>query len=154
MTTAPPTSTPPSPSAVTDEAAFVAELRRLKAWSGRSFRELERRATAAGDVLPASTTATMLGKHRLPRKELLVAFVRACGLDEDDMRPWLAARARIADGTAAAAPESAPAIRRFRRRPIVAAVAAMAIGLAGGAGLTAGLAGDSGDEQETVHLTR
>lgn len=154
MTTAPPTSTPPSPAAVTDAAAFVAELRRLKAWSGHSFRELERRAAAAGDVLPASTTATMLGKHRLPRKELLVAFVRACGLDEDGMRPWLTARARIADGTAAAATGSAPAITRFRPRPVLAAVAALAIGLAGGAGLTAGLAGGSADEQETVHVIR
>jgi hypothetical protein len=153
MTTAPPTSTPPSPLAVTDEAEFVAELRRLKAWSGRSFRELERRATAAGDVLPASTTATMLGKHRLPRKELLVAFLRACGLDEDDIGPWVAARARIADGTAAAT-ESAPAVRRFRRRPVLAAVAALAIGLAGGAGLAAALADGSADEQETVHVTR
>jgi hypothetical protein len=56
--------------------------------------------------------------------------------------------------TESAVTESAPAIRRLRRRPVLAAVAALAIGLAGGAVLTAGLAGDSGDEQETVHLTR
>jgi hypothetical protein len=161
MTDASPTSTPPSPAAATDEAAFVAELRRLKAWSGCSFRQLERQAAAAGDVLPASTAATMLGKNRLPREELLVAFVRACGLREDDMRPWLTTRARIADGTAATTTETttatttaavAPAIRRFRWRPVLAAAAALAIAFAGGATLTSGLAGSSIDEQEIVYL--
>ncbi|QYN34082.1 hypothetical protein K1T35_37490 [Pseudonocardia sp. DSM 110487] len=154
MTTAPPASTPPSPAAATDEAAFVAELRRLKAWSGRSFRQLERQAAAAGDALPASTTATMLGKHRLPREELLVAFVRACGLGEDEMRPWLATRARLAGGTPATptAP-AAPAMRSFRWRPALTAVAALAIAFACGATLTAGLADGSSDEQETVQLT-
>jgi hypothetical protein len=148
MTTAPPTSTPPSPAAATDEAAFVAELRRLKIWSGRSFRQLERQATAVGDALPASTTATMLGKHRLPREELLVAFVRACGLGEDEMRPWLATRARLAGGTPAT-----PTTRSFRWRPALTAVAALAIAFACGATLTAGLADSSTDEQETVQLT-
>jgi hypothetical protein len=156
MTAASSTSTPPSPAAATDEAAFVAELRRLKTWSGCSFRQLERQAAAAGDVLPASTAATMLGKNRLPREELLVAFVRACGLREDDMRPWLTTRARIADGTAATTTATttavAPATRRFRWRPVLAAAAALAIAFAGGATLSSGLAGSSIDEQETVYL--
>jgi hypothetical protein len=153
--------TPPSPTEAADEAAFVAELRRLKTWSGRSFRQLERHAAAAGDTLPASTVATMLGKHRLPREELLVAFVRACGLDEDDIRPWLTTCASIADGTkvdaAAVAPATSPrqpATSQWRsqwRLAIVAAALAMAF--AAGATLTAGLGDSSTDEQETVVLT-
>ncbi|TDE22922.1 hypothetical protein E1295_45950, partial [Nonomuraea mesophila] len=99
------TTTPPPPP-VTGEAAFMQELRRLKAWSGQSFRQLERRASAAGDVLPSSTASTMLGRNRLPRHEVLVAFVRACGLDEEQARAWADARAAIAG--AAAAPAAAP----------------------------------------------
>jgi hypothetical protein len=162
MTTAPPTCTPPSPAEATDEAAFVAELRRLKTWSGRSFRQLERQATAAGDVLPASTAATMLGKHRLPREELLVAFVRACGLGEDDMRPWLATRAMIADGriaddrnadATAVAPAASPRRLPTPRLRLAMAAAVLAMAFAGGAAFTAGLESESLDEQETVVLT-
>ena len=148
MTTAPPTSTPPSPAEATDEAAFVAELRRLKTWSGRSFRQLERQATAAGDVLPASTAATVLGKHRLPREELLIA--------------WLATRALIADGriaddrnadATAVAPAASPRRRPTPRWRLAMAAAVLAIAFAGGAAFTAGLESESIDEQETVVLT-
>jgi hypothetical protein len=116
------TSTPPSPAAATDETAFVAELRRLRAWSGLSFRQLERAATRNGDVLPYSTAATMLAKDRLPRAEVVAAFVRACGVD--DAEPWLSARTRIADGTAAA-PAPRPTAPRWRR--VVVAAAALAV---------------------------
>lgn len=141
------TSTPPPSPAATDETAFVAELRRLKTWSGLSFRQLERNATDSGDVLPYSTAATMLGKNRLPRAEVVAAFVRACGVA--DVRPWLLTRTRIADGTAAApAPAPAPRARLFRwRRAVVAAAALVAT-------FTAGLALDtvatSEDEVEVV----
>ncbi|BCJ33921.1 hypothetical protein Athai_14240 [Actinocatenispora thailandica] len=91
-----PETAPPEPTAPADRAAFMVELRRLKAWSGRSYRQLERRARAAGDTLPYSTAASMLGRDRLPREELLVAFVRACGID--DVRPWAAARAALDQG--------------------------------------------------------
>ncbi len=110
---------PPSPAAATDEATFVAELRRLKNWSGRSFRQLERDATGNGDVLPSSTAATMLAKDRLPRVEVVAAFVRACGVA--DVRPWLLARTRIADGiTPAPAPARGP-LSRWRRAVVAAA---------------------------------
>ncbi|WP_328771426.1 hypothetical protein [Streptomyces sp. NBC_00286] len=92
MTTAPPT--PPD----TDPAAFMAALRRLKAWSGLSYRQLERRATEAGHTLPYSTAATMLGRERLPREELVVAFVTACGVRGDEAEAWADARTTIACG--------------------------------------------------------
>jgi hypothetical protein len=120
---------PPSPAAATDATAFVAELRRLKTWSGLSFRQLERNATDSGDVLPSSTAATMLNRNRLPRAEVVAAFVRACGVA--DVRPWLLTRNRIADGTAAAqtpAPHpTAPRGRlsRWRRALVAAAVLAV-----------------------------
>jgi hypothetical protein len=111
----------------TDEPEFVAELRRLKAWSGHSFRELERRASAAGDVLPHSTVATMLAKSRLPRAELVAAFVKACGLEENDVAQWVAARAAIA-GEA-----SVPRRRVASRWRLVIAGAALAVAFVGGA---------------------
>ncbi|MEO3797460.1 helix-turn-helix transcriptional regulator [Nonomuraea sp. B10E15] len=140
------TTTPPPPPA-TGETAFMHELRRLKAWSGLSFRELARRASAAGDALPSSTASTMLGRNRLPRHEVLVAFVRACGLDEEQVRAWADARAGIAAGTPEPAPASAPApapeavpVRRTRawRRRVLAGAAALGVILAGGAALTLG----------------
>ncbi|MER6131552.1 hypothetical protein [Streptomyces sp. NPDC001815] len=106
MTTAPPT--PPD----TDAAAFVAALRRLKAWSGLSYRRLERRAADAGHCLPYSTAATMLGRDRLPRAELVAAFVAACGVRGDMAQAWLDARTGIACGPAPALapPAAAPAV--------------------------------------------
>ena len=138
------TSTPPSTPTATDETAFVAELRRLKTWSGRSFRQLERTATDNGDVLPYSTAATMLNKNRLPRAEVVAAFVRACGVA--DVRPWLLARTRIADGTATApAPRpSAPLDRLSRWRRMVVVAAALV------ATFTAGLAFDTAATTEDV----
>ncbi|EMF54102.1 MULTISPECIES: hypothetical protein [Streptomyces] len=103
MTTAPPT--PPD----TDPAAFVAALRRLKAWSGLSYRRLERLATEAGHVLPHSTAATMLGRERLPREEPLAAFVAACGLRGAEAEAWTDARRRIACG-----PDEVPAAAAVR----------------------------------------
>jgi hypothetical protein len=143
MTTTQAPTSPPAPVEATDEARFVAQLRRLKTWSGRSFRELERRASAAGDTLPYSTTATMLGKNRLPRAELVETFVRACGLDGDDVRQWLAVRARIADGTA-----TVPAVPQRGRRLAIAAAAGLAIAFAGGAVVAAGIGSESVDVEE------
>lgn len=157
MTTGAPPTTPPSPIAATDEAAFVAEVRRLKTWSGFSFRQLERRASAAGDTLPVSTAATMLGRNRLPRAELLTTFARACGLNEDDIRPWLATRAAIADGTGVVAVPPVPVPARpnpmSRRRMAIVAAVALAIAFVSGAALSAGTDINSTVEQEIVIYT-
>ncbi|MGW0908603.1 helix-turn-helix domain-containing protein [Streptomyces sp. NPDC002853] len=89
---------PPVPPHTAETPAFMAELRRLKAWSGLSYRELERAAATAGEVLPYSTAATMLRRDSLPREAVLVAFVVACGLDADATRRWVAARRELAMG--------------------------------------------------------
>ncbi|MFE0172890.1 hypothetical protein ACFWZ2_11275 [Streptomyces sp. NPDC059002] len=135
---------PPAPSA-TDAAAFMAALRRLKAWSGLSYRQLERRAAAAGHVLPFSTAATMLGKDRLPREALVVAFVAACGLRGEHAEAWVDARGSIVCAPAPA-PEPAPARRVRTRRPRLAWVAAVALVAALLGGAAAG--GAFTDEQE------
>ena len=171
MTTAPPT--PPD----TDPAAFVAGLRRLKAWSGLSYRRLERAAAEAGHSLPYSTAASMLGRERLPREELVAAFVAACGVRGAEAEAWLDARTDIACGPpapmpvpvpvpedatepAVAAPASVPAVvapsntppaRTRPRRPRWTLVAAAALVTALLGGVTA--SGVFTDDEE-VHETR
>ncbi|MFI6335877.1 hypothetical protein [Streptomyces sp. NPDC050535] len=128
MTTAPPT--PPD----TDAAAFVAALRRLKTWSGLSYRRLERHAADAGHCLPYSTAATMLGRERLPREELVAAFVAACGLRGEEAEAWLDARTDIACGPSPAdatptniAPAVAAPARTMPRRTRLTLVGAAAL---------------------------
>ncbi len=129
-----------------DEAEFVAALRRLKAWSGLSYRQLERRAAEAGRVLPYSTASTALGRETLPREELLVAFVLACGLDDDEAAAWVAARKRIAVGDRVTATEPRTARRRRWRPAIGWAAVALSLVLAGGTTLSMHV----GEEVETV----
>ncbi|MEU3661404.1 XRE family transcriptional regulator [Streptomyces sp. NPDC032940] len=98
-----------SPYEAKDAAGFVESMRRLKALSGRTYRELEEQAARNGDVLARSTLADLLRRTSLPRPELLAAFVRACG-DERRVGAWLDARERIAAGagTGSATPGTAP----------------------------------------------
>ncbi|MFE9643658.1 hypothetical protein ACFYO0_05805 [Streptomyces sp. NPDC006365] len=142
MTTAPPT--PPD----TDPAAFMAALRRLKAWSGLSYRQLERRATEAGHTLPYSTAATMLGRERLPREELVVAFVTACGLWDDEAEAWADARTTIACGHLNAPPARNGGTKRsWRPRWAFVGAAALVTALLGGAVASGAFTDDQ--EQET-----
>lgn len=152
MTTAPPA--PPD----TDAAAFVAALRRLKAWSGLSYRQLERRAARAGHHLPYSTAATMLGRDRLPREEPVAAFVAACGVGEDETEAWLDARLALAGG--GPPPAEPPAVPRKsrRRRPrwVLAVAAALVTALLGGASAAGVLTDDTEVERTdtSLHLPR
>ncbi|TPQ21028.1 helix-turn-helix domain-containing protein [Streptomyces sporangiiformans] len=144
MATAPPT--PPD----TDTAAFVAALRRLKAWSGLSYRQLERRATEAGHTLPYSTAATMLGRERLPREQLVVAFVVACGVRDDEAEAWVDARTTIACRHVAAPPAPNTGSKQsWRSRWAFVGAAALVTALLGGAVAS----GAFTDDQE-VHETR
>ncbi|TDD22906.1 peptidoglycan-binding protein [Actinomadura sp. KC06] len=97
----------PSPENITTVEEFKAQLRALKAWSGLSFRELERRARLAGDTLPCSTGEAMVGSRRrnLPREEQVMAFTRACGCPADRVDEWVRVRRRIAATSAVPAAE-------------------------------------------------
>ncbi|MEV7230780.1 helix-turn-helix domain-containing protein [Polymorphospora sp. NPDC051019] len=75
-------------------AEFVELMQTLKKRSGLTFRQLEERAASNGDVLARSTLADVLRRGTLPRPEVVAAFVRACGVEQD---PWLTARKRIAE---------------------------------------------------------
>ncbi|MFD7703366.1 helix-turn-helix domain-containing protein [Streptomyces caelestis] len=79
-------------------AEFTAALRTLRIWSGLTYRQLEDKAAAHADTLPASTIATTLGRVTLPREGFVDAYTRACGLGTEEVRRWLETRRRIAAG--------------------------------------------------------
>ncbi|MCT9139599.1 RICIN domain-containing protein [Streptomyces violarus] len=85
----------PLPHEARSAAEFVACLRWLKEQSGLTYRQLEANAERRGDVLARSTAADALRRDSLPRAEVVVAFVRACGGNED-AAVWLEARDRLA----------------------------------------------------------
>ncbi|RZT77630.1 hypothetical protein EV382_0779 [Micromonospora violae] len=91
------------PDDASDPAGFVEMLRQLKDRSGLTYRQLEQRAASAGDVLARSTAADILRRSTLPRPEVVAAFVRACGA-EDQVETWLRARHRLAAGRFAPPP--------------------------------------------------
>jgi transcriptional regulator with XRE-family HTH domain len=101
-----PLADPPDPAAAASAADLVGMLNLLRQWADSpSLAELSRRAGGPG-FLPRSTVSDMLRGQRLPRLELMLTFVRACGLEEDRAAAWQAAwehvRARESDAAAAA----------------------------------------------------
>ncbi|HEY1174851.1 MAG TPA: helix-turn-helix domain-containing protein, partial [Phytomonospora sp.] len=88
-------------------AELVEMLRALKIAAGLSYREIEQRARAAGDWLPASTLATVFGRTTVPRVEVVAALVQACGGDPDTVSRWVDASRRLSGEMAPAAPPSA-----------------------------------------------
>jgi Ricin-type beta-trefoil lectin domain-like len=131
--------TPPDPDETTTPADFVGALRGLREWSGLTYRQLAAKAASSGDVLPSSTVASALSRNTLPRQQVVVAFVRACGLDGAAAARWVAARDRLAAGPVSSAgddeeiedatlgSDSRPATTRTPRRLMAIAVAALLV---------------------------
>jgi hypothetical protein len=86
----------PCPDHVSSAAEFMGALRNLRAWANLTYRELESRATEAGDRLPRGTIASAMSRGVMPREQTIAAFVRACGGDRTAVDVWLATRRRIA----------------------------------------------------------
>ncbi|CCH17483.1 peptidoglycan-binding protein [Micromonospora lupini] len=74
---------------------FVVALRDVRRRSGLTYREISRRASAAGHWLPPSTLATMLGRNTLPRERTVVALLAACGTPAADIERWVGLRREI-----------------------------------------------------------
>ncbi|MGW4412661.1 hypothetical protein ACWEJ6_52340 [Nonomuraea sp. NPDC004702] len=89
-------------------ADLAACLRRARLLAGNpSLRELEQRARRQGRSLPRSTSGDMLSGRRLPRQQLMLTFLRACGINPGQDPRWLVAWNRLAT-LAAATPEHRP----------------------------------------------
>lgn len=90
-----PPADPPDPAGAASASALADMLKLLLQWAGSpSLAELNRRA-GGHNLLPRSTVSDMLHSQRLPRLELVLAFVRACGLEEDQAATWRATWERI-----------------------------------------------------------
>ncbi|GAA4455703.1 GNAT family N-acetyltransferase [Phytohabitans houttuyneae] len=77
-------------------AEYVLCLRRRREAAGLTYRQLARRARATRESLPPSTVATMLHRNTLPSRDLVAAYIRACGGDDGEVATWLDARSRLA----------------------------------------------------------
>ncbi|MGH3829821.1 MAG: NBR1-Ig-like domain-containing protein [Pseudonocardiaceae bacterium] len=112
-------------------APFVADLRRLRSDAGQpSFRTMSATAHYSHTALSGA-----LSGGRLPSLDLTLAFVRACGGDEEEWRArWTAENARI-NPTATSDPTGGPA-QRLRRIPRTALAAVFVVVLAGAVALT------------------
>jgi hypothetical protein len=105
---------PPDPTAAASATDLVGMLKLLRQWADSpSLAELNRRA-GGHNLLPPSTASDMLHSQRLPRLELMLTFVRACGLEEDRATAWRAAwervKARESDPPASSRPSGALAL--------------------------------------------
>ncbi|MFK8910705.1 RICIN domain-containing protein [Streptomyces sp. YS-3] len=104
----------PDPATAHSPEQFVELMRQLRRWADLSYRQLERNANDADGVLPRATIAAALSRDELPRAELLAAYVRACGGDDEAVTAWLNARRRLSiPGTTA--PPPAPADKDAQR---------------------------------------
>jgi hypothetical protein len=77
-------------------AELAACLRGLRAQAEISYRDLEQWGSRHGTPLPRSTMADVFAGRRLPRKKVLVSYLRACGVDPQSDPQWLAAWSRLA----------------------------------------------------------
>jgi hypothetical protein len=63
-----------------------------------SLRTLEARTRHGATPLSKTAVAEMLKGVRVPRKAVMVAFLRACGVQDDGMESWLRTWERVASG--------------------------------------------------------
>ena len=131
----------PDPAKASTPTEFVDAMLRLKRWTGWGFRRLEKRAAAAGHLLPRSTLTAALTRQTLPREDLVAALTQACGCDEAETARWIAARRRIAAAAVPLDPEPprsrvpntrwrALRLGRRARRIVALAVALVAVAAA------------------------
>lgn len=87
----------PTGAATLEELALL--LRRLHTRAGkRTYRELEKWAEAQRLVLARATISEVLRAKRLPSKQFMVTFVRACGVAPGETaQAWIAAWEKVAE---------------------------------------------------------
>ncbi|MEU7610023.1 helix-turn-helix transcriptional regulator [Micromonospora sp. NPDC049204] len=77
---------------VATASEYVALLRDVRRRSGLTYREIARRASAAGHWLPPSTLASMLGRTTLPRERIVLSLLVACGMTAAEVDRWVEMR--------------------------------------------------------------
>jgi hypothetical protein len=105
----------PDPTTAHSGAEFVGLMRQLRIWAGQpSLRMLAGRAPAK---LPISSLSIALKSTELPRLDLVLTFIRACGCTEDDASRWATAWRMIALQTAGQAAKQQKPNQAHRRIP-------------------------------------
>jgi hypothetical protein len=84
------------PTSASSIAELAACLSRLRAQAEISYRDLEQWGSRSGTPMPRSSMADVFAGRRLPRKQVLLTYLRACGVDPQTDRRWLAAWSRLA----------------------------------------------------------
>jgi hypothetical protein len=88
---------------------LAARLRTIRILADKpSLRTLETKTKHDRTPLSKTTVAEMLKGVRFPRKAVMLSFLRACGVPEDAMEPWLRAWQRIASNAQKLAGPGAP----------------------------------------------
>jgi hypothetical protein len=83
----------PNPLTARTSYEFVGRMCEFRKWAGDvALRELVRRSDGA---FALSTLSTALRGRNLPPQTLVVAFIRACGGDENEVRRWVTAWRQI-----------------------------------------------------------
>ncbi|WP_432830938.1 helix-turn-helix domain-containing protein [Dactylosporangium sp. CA-092794] len=88
----------PDPTEATSPVEYIDALKRLREWSGLTYRDMERIAADYARPLPMSTVCAALRRGTLPQRDLVESIVRAVGLAEADQVLWLGVRDAIANG--------------------------------------------------------
>ncbi len=86
-----------------DDLAALLQTVRIRA-DTPSLRTLEARTRHSPTPLSKTTVADMLKGNRLPRKAVMVAFLQACGVQDDNVELWQRTWERIATGEDGTAP--------------------------------------------------
>lgn len=103
-----------------DELAAVLRVIHIRA-DRPSLRTLEARTRHSETPLSKTAVAEMLKGARFPRKAVMIAFLRACGIPEDVMEPCRRAWERVAAGAEALAQPEAGAVASSRQTERAAA---------------------------------
>lgn len=104
-----PNSLEPQPEAVTSVVTLATELKKLQIWVGiPSLRQLEEAAKRiTGRALPRSTVSDIFAGKRLPPIDRYTTLLRALGVQDKQMKPWVDAWRTAAHAQKGIAP-SAP----------------------------------------------
>ncbi|HEY8482461.1 MAG TPA: hypothetical protein VIL71_21765 [Spirillospora sp.] len=89
--------TAPVPVGARTPAEFLAVMRELQRWSGLSLDELEARTANVPVFVPGGLNALLAG-DALPPRELVSAFIGACGCVPEVQAEWMSAYERVATG--------------------------------------------------------
>ena len=144
--------------AVSTRDDLAAQLRTVHVRADKpSLRTLESRTRHTTSPLSKTVVAEMLKGMRFPRKAVMVAFLRACGIQDDDMDPWLRTWERIAAseeapirlGTVQTAPGRRPDLYRDTNSPSLVPGDATAARRTRGRDADRSVRGTSGSAEQT-----